>query len=464
MDHHVLLEGCKLLACFNDTRSELSGVDVYIKDGLIADVGERLAEKHQLPVDHPRVDCREMMVLPGFVNVHHHLFQSLTRVSPRVQNAGLFDWLRSNYQVWQHMTPEQLYAAAQLSFAELLLSGVTTTTDHHYLFPQTQGPEWWDQTIYAAKDLGIRFHATRGSMTLGVDDGGLPPMSLVESTDRVLADYDRVLSKWHSPDDTAMTRIALAPCAPFNCTEELFRETARLAEQHNVLMHTHLAETEDENDYCQERFGCRPLEYVARLGWEGPRVWFAHCVTLNEEEIRRCSETGTGVAHCPSANSRLGSGIAPISEMIQENVRIGLGVDGSSSNDSGSFMKEMRLAFHLQRSRKGPAAVDARQILSLGTRGGASILQNKRLGRIEVGACADLVLLRLNRMEFSGGGSEDPLAAVVFCGLEKPVDFSIVNGKFVVYEGVLAHISEQQICSAANRATSELNRKSSKQP
>lgn len=456
MNNSLLLEGCKLLACFDDAQRELSGVDVFIQDGLIADIGENLSQKLQLPVDQPRLDCTDMMVLPGFVNVHHHLFQSLTRVAPAVQNAGLFDWLKSNYQVWQHMNPEQLYAAAQLSFAEMLLSGVTTTTDHHYLFPKTQQPEWWDQTILAAQAMGIRFHATRGCMTLGVDDGGLPPMSLVESTDRVLNDYARVVEKWHGRDETAMTRIALAPCAPFNCTEDLFRETARLAEHYDVLMHTHLAETEDENDYCLERFGCRPLEYVSRLGWEGPRVWFAHCVTLNDTEIRRCAETGTGVAHCPSANSRLGSGIAPISDMIINGVRVGLGVDGSSSNDTGSFLKEMRLAFQLQRSKKGPSAVDARQVLTLGTRGGASILQNSRLGRIEIGACADLVLFRLNRMEFSGGASLDPLAAIIFCGLERPVDFSIVQGRFVVFEGTLAHISEYQVCTDANQATCTL--------
>ncbi|MGF1573917.1 MAG: 8-oxoguanine deaminase [Sumerlaeia bacterium] len=460
MNDNLLLEGCKLLACFNDAKEEFRGIDVYIKGGLIADVGADLRQKHQLPMDQPRLDCSELIVLPGFVNVHHHLFQSLTRVSPRVQNAGLFEWLLSNYQVWQHMEPEELFAAAQLSFSEMLLSGVTTTTDHHYLFPQTQQADWWDQTILAAQKLGMRFHATRGSMTLGVNDGGLPPMSLVESTDRVLADYDRVLSKWHSADETAMTRIALAPCAPFNCTEDLFRETAKLAEHHNVLMHTHLAETEDENTYCLERFGCRPLEYVARLGWEGPKVWFAHCVTLNDQEIRRCAETGTGVAHCPSANSRLGSGIAPIKEMIEAGVRVGIGVDGSSSNDSGSFLKEMRLAFHLQRSKKGPDAVDAREVLSLGTRGGASILHNNKLGRIEVGACADLVLIRTNRMELSGGSSEDPLAAIVFCGLERPVDYSLVNGRFVVFEGVLSHISEHEVCRMANQATNSLIKKS----
>ncbi|MDX1971633.1 MAG: 8-oxoguanine deaminase [Candidatus Sumerlaeia bacterium] len=452
----LLLEGCSLLATFDDQNRELHDVDILIRGGLVAEIGSGLRNRLSLPADVAYLDCRNALVMPGFVNVHHHLFQSLTRVAPEAQNVGLFDWLRTNYQVWQHHTRETLRAAARLSFAELLLSGVTTTTDHHYLFPTAQSADWWDETIFAARDLGIRFHATRGSMTLGVDEGGLPPMSLVESTDRVLADYARVIETYHSSDPTAMTRIALAPCAPFNVSEDLFRETARLAEQYDVLLHTHLAETDDETAYCLERFGCRPLDYIARLGWESHRVWLAHCVTLNTEEIRRFADQGIGVAHCPSANARLGSGVAPIKAMLEAGVRVGIGVDGSSSNDSGSFGKEVRLAFLLQRSAHGPDAVTARQMLRVATRGGASILHNSRIGRLEVGSCADVQVIHLDRLEFAGGGSRDPLATVVFSGLDAPVDYSLVNGRFTVFEQRLANLSTTKVVNEANAATKTL--------
>jgi len=278
----------------------------------------------------------------------------------------------------------------------------------------------------------------------------------VESVERVMEDYERVVAQWHDRSPFSMSRVAFAPCAPFNAREDLFRETARLARHHGVLLHTHLAETADEDDYCQERFGKRPLDYVADLGWEGPDVWFAHCVMLNEEEVRRCAETGTGVAHCPSANARLGSGIAPVRQMLDAGVRVGLGVDGSSSNDCGSLMQEARTAFLMHRASGGPGAMSARDVLKMATRGGALILQNDRIGRIAQGCAADVVLIDMDRLEFAGGGSLDPLATLVFCGLSRPVDMVIVNGRVVVDSGTICNQSEVALVWRANEKTAGL--------
>jgi cytosine/adenosine deaminase-related metal-dependent hydrolase len=452
----LLLENCRHLATFDDAGRELEQVDVLIDGPAVKAIGPDLRQTLALAPDIPFLDASHHLVIPGLVNVHHHMWQVLTRVMPRVQNAGLFTWLVENYKVWEGVDIEAESAAAHLAMSELLLSGCTTTSDHHYLYPVGQPVELLDAEYHVAAELGMRLHATRGSMTLGVDDGGLPPMSLVESVDRVMEDYDRVVARWHDTSPFAMTRIAFAPCAPFNAREDLFRETARLARHHKVLLHTHLAETADEDVYCFEHFGRRPLDYVASLGWEGPDVWFAHCVMLNDDEIRRCAESGTGVAHCPSANARLGSGTAPIPRMLEAGVRVGMGVDGSSSNDSGSLLQEARNAFLLHRTKGGPDAVTARDCLRMATRGGAAILHNDRIGRIAEGCAADIVLIDLERYEFAGGGSLDPLATLVFCGLMRPVDTVLINGRIVVERQQVCYQSETAVVHRANAVTASL--------
>lgn len=452
----LLVENCHVLACFDDEERELRGVDILVEGPRVADIGENLRARHGLGPETPAIDASRFAVLPGFVNVHHHMWQVLTRVTPRIQNAELFEWLVENYQVWERVDPEAVHIGALLSMAELLLSGCTTSSDHHYLFPEDAPVELVDEEIRAARELGLRFHPTRGSMTLGVDDGGLPPMSLVETPDRVLADYDRVIGAYHDTGDYAMTRIALAPCAPFNATEDVFRETATIARQHGVLIHTHLAETAAEDVYCQEHFGCRPLEYVARFGWEGPDVWFAHCVKLDADEVRRLAETGTGVAHCPGANARLGSGVAPVPAMLDAGVRVGLGVDGSSSNDSGNILTETRLAFMFHRATSGVASYSTRDALRVATRGGADVLRNPKIGRIEVGSAADIIMFDLDQYQYAGGASSDPLGALVLCGGNFTVHTSVINGRVVVEDGQLCGQVETAIVRRANEVTGAL--------
>lgn len=452
----LLLEKCALAATFDDAGRELRGVDILVDGPAIAAIGPDLRAARGLAPDTPAIDCSRRLVLPGFVNTHHHMWQVLTRAVPRTQDAELFDWLVQNYKVWENVDPEAVHIGALLSMSELLLTGCTTTSDHFYLFPASAPVELLDEEFRAAEALGMRFHPTRGSMTLGVDKGGLPPMTVIEDADRVLADYERVIAKFHDDSPYSMRRVALAPCAPFNATEELFRETVGIARRHGVLLHTHLAETRDEDDYCLERFGKRPLDYVASLGWEGPDVWFAHCVMLNDDEVRRCAESGTGVAHCPSANARLGSGVAPVPKMLEAGVRVGLGVDGSSSNDSGNLLGEARFAFQIHRAMWGVHSIDARAALRMLTRGGADVLRNPKIGRLEEGAAADIVLFDLDQYQYAGGASSDPLAALAFCGTSQHVDMSIINGRIVVEDGRICGHVEKRLVDRANEITAVL--------
>lgn len=452
----LLIENCRHVGTFDDQGRELEKCDILVDGPRIAAIGPGLRHARNLPPDVPFIDASTCLAIPGLVNTHHHLWQVLTRVMPEAQHYTLFNWLLTNYEVWKHMDPEAFRIGALVSLAELLLSGCTTASDMQYLFPVSQPVELIDEEIAAARELGIRFHPTRASMTLGKDDGGLPPMALVESPDRVLADYERVISKYHDDSPLSMLRIALAPCAPFNAREELFVETARVARRHKVLLHTHLAETTDENVYCNEKFGCRPLEYVCRLGWEGPDVWFAHAVQFDAGEIRRCAQSGMGVAHCPSANGRLGSGIAPVPQMVEAGVRVGIAVDGTSSNDCGSILAEVRMAFMLHRASQGVDALDARGALRIATRGGADVLRNPMIGRLQAGCAADIVLVDEDRLDWAGGASLDPLAALVFCGIQRPVDYTIVNGRIVVEKGRLCNKAEAALVRRANEITAAL--------
>jgi cytosine/adenosine deaminase-related metal-dependent hydrolase len=456
--NHLLIENCRAVVTMDDQRAEFSHADILIDGRRIADVGQGLREKHQLAADTPAIDGRGHVALPGFVNTHHHFSQVLTRSIPWVQNAELFDWLVEQYRIWEALEPEDFYVAAKVALAELILTGCTTSADHHYLFPARLGPELIDVDIRAAREMGIRFHPTRGSMTLGVADGGLPPMSVIEPDDRVLADCERVIASYHDPEPLSMLRVALAPCAPFNVTPRLFQETVTVARKHGVRLHTHLAETADEDTFCAEKFGKRPFAYVAEQGWQGSDVWFAHCVKINSEEIAEFARQGIGVAHCPSANARLGSGVAPVPEMLRAGVPVGLAVDGSASNDSGDLLGEARLAFQIHRAHWGVHSITARDCLYMLTRGGAAVLGREDIGKLSPGAAADVVLFDVERVAYAGGASIDPVAALITCGTSHHVSWSIINGRIAVERGHLCGFGERDVVRQANAIAERLVR------
>jgi len=436
----------------DDARRRLPGGWVLIEDDRIAGVGS--GEPPATPVDR-RLDARGKVVLPGLVNTHHHLPQTLTRNVPRVQEAPLFRWLVELYEVWRGTDAEAVEVAARVGLGELLLTGCTTSTDHLYLFPRGH-ERLIDAEIGAARDLGIRFHPTRGSMSRGQSQGGLPPDDVVQAEDVILADSRRLIREYHDPRPRAMTRIALAPCSPFSVTDDLMRRTADLAREHGVRLHTHLAETKDEEDYCQATYGCRPVEFLRRLGWLGSDVWLAHCVHLSAEEIRLFAETGTSVAHCPSSNLRLGSGVSPVREMLDAGVPVGLGVDGSASNDSSNMLAEARQALLAHRSGREPSQwLTAEDVLWAATRGGARCLGRDELGSLEPGKAADLVLIDTRRLSYAGAGS-DPLAALVFSPWPEPVDTVIVNGRVLVEGGQLAGVDVPRLVAHAESASAAL--------
>ncbi|MCX7718735.1 MAG: 8-oxoguanine deaminase [Candidatus Sumerlaeaceae bacterium] len=444
----LLIRNALRVATFNDAGEEWEHADVAVRGNRIEAVGRGLAP----PEPDARVlDASGMVCLPGFVNCHHHLFQTLTRAVPRVQDAELFEWLTNLYKLWRHVTPEAAHAAALVGLGELLLTGCTTSTDHFYLHPKAHPQGLIDAEIEAARTLGIRFHPTRGCMSRGESRGGLPPDDIVQDEEAILADCERLIAKYHDPAPDAMLKIALAPCAPFSVDESTMTAFAQMARQHGLRLHTHMAETRDEEVYCAEHYGMRPIAWAEKVGWLGPDVWFAHVVHVTPEEIRMLAESGTGVAHCPASNMRLGSGIAPVTEMLAAGVRVGLGVDGSSSNDTGDMWGEARLAMLLQRVARGAAAVGAREILRCATRGGATILGYDQLGMIAPGALADLILIDTNRIGFAGA-QHDPVAALLFAGDSHIVDYTIVNGEVVVERGRLTRAAEEAIVEAGNAA------------
>ncbi|GAB4322346.1 MAG: 8-oxoguanine deaminase [Candidatus Sumerlaeia bacterium] len=396
------------------------------------------------------------LVMPGLVNVHHHFFQTLTRNVPGAQDAKLFDWLVFHYEIWKHLTPEAFRVSADVAIGELLLSGCTATSDHLYLYPQNFPTGLIDEEIRAAQAAGIRFHPTRGSMSVSRKNGGLPPDSVVQDEETILRDCERVIGAYHDNKPFAMVRVALAPCSPFSVSPDLMRETARMAEHYKVKIHTHLAETMDEDVYCRERFGRRPFEFCEDMGWINERAWFAHCVHLSPGEVERMAAAGAGVAHCPSANMRLGSGTAPVPEMLARGVTVGLGVDGSASNDSSNMFAEARMSLMAHRVKDGASALTARQALRMGVEGGAKILGwGDVIGRIEIGWAADLIGVDMRGIEYAGS-LHDPLAALVLCGVHRPVGFSLVNGRQVVSGGRLTTIDEQETAEKASQLSAGL--------
>jgi 8-oxoguanine deaminase len=419
---------------------EYAGGWVLVEDGFVADVGAGGE-----PEADERIDAGGALVTPGLVNTHHHLYQTLTRT--RAQQADLFTWLRELYPLWARIDAESEYAAARTGLAELALSGCTTVFDHHYVFPP--GREGLvEAEVQAARELGVRIVASRGSMDLGESDGGLPPDDLVEEPDAVLAETERLARELHEPGPGARVQLAVAPCSPFSVTGRLMEDSAALARRLGLPLHTHLAETADEEGYCVEVYGCTPVEYLERLDWLADDVWCAHCVHLSDADVARMGKTGTGVAHCPTSNLRLGAGVARVRELLAAGARVGLGVDGSASNERGDLAFELKQALLVARGRDGPGAMTAREALGLATRGGAAVLRRADIGAIEPGRCADLAIWPVDALELAG--ADDPLAAVVLAGPQR-VDRLLVGGEDVVREGRLVRADEDEILTEHRR-------------
>ncbi len=408
------------------------------------------------------IDASRMIVLPGLVNTHHHFFQTLTRNILATQAAPLFDWLTINYEIWRGIDGGAIVCSTETAVADLLKSGCTTTTDHLYLFPEGADPLLLDYEIEAAKAMGIRFQPTRGSMSLGKSTGGLPPNDVVQSEDAIIADVKRLVRKYHSAAPGAMVKLALAPCSPFSVTEKLMRLTVELAEEYQLQIHTHLAETLDEEEFCLQKFGLRPFDYLHKLGWIRKNAWFAHAIHLNAREIEQLGQAQCGIAHCPTSNMRLGSGIAPIKELLTAGARVSLAVDGSASNDSSNLLAELRNALLLSRLREKSKWLNVAEIIWMATRGGAAVLGRDDIGEITPGKWADLILIDLDRIEYAGA-QHDPLAALIFNVALQPVDYVIVNGKIVVAKGRLMSSDEAGIIRRQQEMSDRLVQRAEKQ-
>ncbi|WP_244112639.1 8-oxoguanine deaminase [Burkholderia gladioli] len=444
----LLVRHAEVLVTMDGERREIRDGGLYVEDNRIVAVGPT----DTLPDTADEVlDLRGHLVIPGLVNTHHHMYQSLTRAVPAAQDAELFGWLTNLYRIWENLTPEMIEVSTLTAMAELLLSGCTTSSDHLYLYPNGAR---LDDSIGAAQRIGLRFHASRGSMSVGQRDGGLPPDSVVEREDAILADTQRLIETWHDEARYAMLRIVVAPCSPFSVSRDLMRESAKLARAHRVSLHTHLAENVSDVAYSREKFGMTPAEYAEDLGWVGPDVWHAHCVQLDEAGIALFARTGTGVAHCPCSNMRLASGIAPVRRMRLAGVPVGLGVDGSASNDGAQMVAEVRQALLLQRVGFGPDAMTAREALEIATLGGARVLGRDDIGALAPGMAADFVAFDLRQPLFAGA-LHDPVAALVFCAPSQ-VAWSVVNGRVLVREGQLATVDLGPLVEQHNRLARQL--------
>ncbi len=444
----ILFRDIYHLATMNDAGDRLTNVNVLIDGPRIVDVGPGIAA----PEGSRIIDCSSMLMLPGLVNLHHHFYQTLQRNVPPAQNRKLFDWLTTLYDIWANLSADAIRASTRLACAELLLTGCTMTSDQMYVFPSEAGTDLIDIEVEAAAGLGIRFHPTRGSMSRGRSQGGLPPDVVVQTADEILRDSERLIDAYHDPEPFAMTRIALSPCSPFSVDADLMRETALLARDRGVLLHTHLAETEDENAYCLKEYGVRPVGLMESLDWLGDDVWFAHCVHLDESELDLLAGTGTGVSHCPTSNMRLSSGVARVPEMLERGTKVGLGVDGSASNDSSDMLGELRVCLLAHLLTWGPRAITSDEIARMATRGGAAVLGRPEIGTIQAGMAADFALFDMSRIGYAGALS-DPLAAIMYAGFDHRASYTVVNGEIVVEEGRLVHASEEEIAAEGNAAS-----------
>jgi 8-oxoguanine deaminase len=447
----LLVKHATVLATMDDVGTEISDGGLYAVDGWI----ERVGPTSELPESADEVlDLTDHVVLPGLINTHHHFYQTLTRAVPGAQDAGLFDWLRTLYPIWARMTPEDVRVSTQVALAELALSGCTTSADHLYLYPN--GSSVADQ-VEAAAAIPIRVHLSRGSMSLGESDGGLPPDSVVEDEDEILADTQDAIERFHDVEPGAMVRIVVAPCSPFSVTQDLMRASADLARHHSVHLHTHVAETLDEERFCLEQFGMRPVALMEELGWAGGDVWYAHGVFVDTDEIRRMADAGTGVAHCPTSNMRLASGIAPVRDYLGAGVRIGIGVDGSASNDGSHLLGEARQAMLLARlaaaGEDGPY-LSAREALRMATRGSAALLGRDDVGSLEVGKAADFTAVSVDRIGYAGA-LHDPVAALLFAA-PVAVDHTYVHGRPVVSRGQLVGVEPEPLIERHNAAAKRL--------
>ncbi|UCD42799.1 MAG: 8-oxoguanine deaminase [Chloroflexota bacterium] len=455
----LLVKNISTLVTMDDQRREITGGGLFIRQGKIEQVGPT----SELPSEADEIlDLSDHIVLPGLINAHHHFYQTLTRAVPAAQDANLFNWLKTLYPIWGRMTPSDIYISTQTALAELALSGCTTASDHLYIFPN--GSRLEDQ-ISAGRKTGLRLHASRGSMSLGESKGGLPPDSVVEDESFILEDSQRLIEEYHDPNWGSMTQIVLAPCSPFSVTADLMRESASLAREYGVCLHTHLAETQDEEQFCLDQFGYKPVAYMEVLNWIGSDVWFAHSVHVDGAEIELYGMAGCGVAHCPSSNMRLASGIAPVLDMMASGVRVGIGLDGSASNDGSHLLGEARQAMLISRlgaalggaslsSDEAPPLMTARQALELATRGGAQVLKRGDIGSLEPGKCADFFAINLNRLDYAGA-LHDPVAAVLFCAPVN-VDYSVVGGNFVVKEGQMVTLDLPKLIEEHNQAAQRL--------
>ncbi len=454
-----LIKNAHTIVTMNDDRQEIQGGWILVEDGVIKSV----STSTDVPTDADEIiDLSDHIILPGFINTHHHFYQTLTRVVPKAQDANLFNWLKTLYPIWAGLLPDDIRISTIVALAELALSGCTTASDHLYLFPNGSK---LDDEIEAALEIGLRLHASRGSMSLGESQGGLPPDSVVETESAILRDSQRVIETFHNPYPGSMTQIVLAPCSPFSVTGDLMRESAKLAREYDVQLHTHLAETQDEEIFCQQQFGYRPVGYMESLDWVGDDVWFAHSVYVNDDEIETYARTHCGIAHCPSSNMRLASGIAPIMKMRTSGVDIGLGVDGSASNDGSNLLEEVRMAMLLARVGAGVQGASlsdgrthpimtARQALEMATRGGAAVLGRNDIGSLKPGMRADFIAIDLNRLDYAGA-LHDPVAAVVFCSPVR-VDHSWVEGEKIVSEGQLMTAEVPIIVEKHNQSAKRL--------
>lgn len=440
----TIIKNAAVLVTMDDDRREIVGGDIKFANGVIAGVGADLGTADRV------INAQGCVVTPGLVNTHHHLYQSLTRAVPGGQDALLFGWLQTLYPIWSRMGPQEMFVSAQAGLAELALSGCTLSSDHLYLYPNGVRLE---DTIEAANSLGVRLHATRGAMSIGQSDGGLPPDALVEPEADILNDTIRVIDAFHNTRDGAMIRIGVAPCSPFSVSRELMRDSAILARDKGVMLHTHLAENDEDVAYSLEKFGCRPGQYAEDLGWTGDDVWHAHCVKLDAREIDLFARSGTGVAHCPCSNCRLGSGIAPLRAMLDAGVNVGLGVDGSASNDGGHLIGEARQAMLLQRVQNGATAMSAREALRVATRGGAQVLGRPDLGSLAVGKRADIAIWDMAGIE--NAGAWDAVAALVLCGPQRVRDL-LVEGRDVVRGGRMVTVELGQVIAQQNRLAAKL--------
>jgi len=438
-----LLKNIEYVVTFNDKEERFNNCDILIEGPAIKEIGSNIKISEE---DTEIIDCTGLTALPGFVNTHHHLYQTLFRGIKEVQELSLFPWLTGLYEFWKNITPEAVYYGALVGFSELLRTGCTLTSDHHYVFPNNQPATLIDEEIKAAREIGIRFHATRGSMSLGIDMGGLPPMEVVQTEDIILGDSERLINKFHDNSKYSMQRIALAPCSPFSVSKELMISSKDLARKHGVMLHTHLAETLDEEKFCLERYGRRPFELMEDLEWVGSDVWFAHGIYLNDNELKRLN--GSGISHCPSSNMKLNSGICRTSEIVRLGGKLSIGVDGSASNDGSNMWEEVRRAYLLNHLKYGTEGLTAYEILKVATRGGAEVLGRDDTGRLEVGMAADIVLFDLNGIEYAG--CHDPLVSLVCLGNSSIVNMTIVNGNILVKNGKLTTIDSDLVAIKTN--------------